>query len=246
MSIPPPSVRKSQIRIISVPPDMSIVVPPGFPLRRDDTITGRGGKIVVTRQASVTRVNGTTIKSSRATAQLFPYYNEVFKIAGGKRVTVRVLTNVQDVLVCQRLPHYLAWPYGMYVGAELDGMLVGTMVLHRLPFHMRPSWRRELERKWGGYREALWIRRISVAEHAQRQGIGRALVTAAKKIGIAFWLPRPRVVELISREPDYDFLIRTGYKRAQDGRPGYLRLRASDGKIEKRRETRYYYWAAAE
>jgi GNAT superfamily N-acetyltransferase len=129
------------------------------------------------------------------------------------------------------------------VGAELAGSLVGALVLHRLPYHMRPSWRRDLEASWGGYRETLWVRRLSVASDFQDLGIGRALATAAKAIGRHHWLPKPRIVELISREGDYSFLRRVGFQRAEEGRVGYLRIRTSEG-IDRRREKRFYYWAS--
>jgi GNAT superfamily N-acetyltransferase len=236
-------LRTTQVRVITTPSGISVAVPPGFPIRKGDMIHEERGRVLATRPRS-------TINSSprvvvpKATAQLFPYYRKVFDIEGGKKVVIRFVTDIQDILACRRLPHYLVWPpSGLYVAAEMDDVVVGALVLHRLPYHMRPSWRRELEDSWGGYREAIWVRRISVAQRVQRQGIGRALARAAKEIGRRYWLPQPQVVELISKEPTYPFLLECGYQRANEGRAGYLRMQTAAG-VEIRREKRYYYWAS--
>lgn len=234
------SFRTTQVRVIKAG-RFSVAVPPGYPIRKDDVVRRERGRILVTRPR-FTISKSPRLAVPEGTAQLFPYYRKLFDTEDGERIVVRFVTDVQDILACHRLPHYLAWPSsGLYVVAELNNDVVGALVLHRLPYHMRPYWRRELEVSWGGYREAIWVRRISVAEHAQGLGIGGALATAAKEIGRKHWLPRPQIVELISREPDYPFLLGLGYQRAAEGRAGYLRLQTGDG-VERRREKRYYYW----
>lgn len=222
-----------------------IVVPFGYPLRTGDSVEDVRGVVRVDRPEQTIDLadRGVSATIPSCDAVLFPYFERGYRARNGGKILVRTVSDVGDRIRCQQLVHYLRWPAGFYVAATVDDEIAGVIVLSRLAPHMRPKWRRELEEAWRvDYAEALWIRRVSVADRFQRQGIGTALAKAAVEIGKRHWLPRPTLVELIATDPEHHFVMRAGFTKADQGRRGTLAFVDGNGTVERRRETRYYYW----
>lgn len=222
-----------------------VIIPAGYPLRPNDRIQKHRGKVKIFRNESRVELTkeGPKVKVPACRAILYPYFKRTYTARDGRLITVRTVVKNSDRLACQKLYHYLGWSAGLYVAAEVDGNIVGAIVLSRLVPHMRPSWRRELELSLErSYLEALWIRRLSVRKRMRGLGIGTALAKGAIEIGRDYWLPKPTLVELIATNGSHNFLLHAGFRRAPEGRRRSLPFRESDGSIHRRRETRYYYW----
>lgn len=215
-----------------------VILPLGYPIRASDQIEIKGDEVWATRKEQEISP-GVVIPRSRALVS--PYFTDTVSLKNGQGLTIKPVFTADEWLACQRLPHYLQPPPGMYICGKIEEEVVGVLILSRLAYHMRPSWRREFE-KTRGYLEALWIRRISVSEDYQGAGVGGALARAAVSIGSKYWLPKPRIVELIATGSKHGFLTRNGYTREDEGRRGYLKYALPDGSTELRLEDRYYYW----
>lgn len=222
-----------------------VVVPYGYPLRSTDVIRDARGVLIAHRGAQRTRIadRHTSVTIPACDAIVFPYFVATYRTKDRRKVLIETVTSVKDRRAAQRLFHYLRWPPGLYVVAKVGERLAGVMVLARLAPHMRPKWRRELEDAWGSkYIEALWIRRVSVAKRFQGQGIGTALAKAAVQIARTYWLPSPKLAELIATDPRHNFLLRAGFTRAKKGRRGRLKFLDKDGHVKPKIAARYYYW----
>jgi GNAT superfamily N-acetyltransferase len=221
-----------------------IALPFGFPLQKHDLVELKGDKVILFRQSYTQKLGSKLISIPDSKIQIFPSYLEEFTLKDGSKLTVQPIFSFEDWQACRQIEHYLKWPSsGMYICGKQDGKVVGAIVLGRFPNHMRPSWRRELETERGeDLIEALWIRRIAVSKNYQDNGVGKSLALAALSIGRSYWLPKPCIIEVISKRDDHYFLTRIGYHKEELGRYGYLSFPESGGEIIKKRVKRYYYW----
>jgi len=239
------SVRSSSIRVLEIH-GQDVILPLGFSIKEDDEIECRGNEIWVKRQDRTVEWQNENVVIKGGEAKLFPHFSGRTSLPtalGEGWLEYKVATSLREKLECTKLYHYVGWSPGVYVCATLNQKVVGTVVFSRLPFHMRPWWRRQLEQaEWGRYREALWIRRIAVDERMQGKGIGTAMAKLAVRFGKRYWLPPPELVEVIATEPNHGFLKRAGYKRAKEKRKGTLKLHEKDGSTHLERVERFYYW----
>lgn len=228
--------------------DQEIVVPPGRPLRKTDRILKEDDEVYINR-ADITHdlEDGTTLTIPGGTGQLYPYFHTLKPLAapidGETHVTIQEAKTIQERMRCKSLPHYLGWSPGAYLYATLNGYgPLGAIVISRLPYHMRPKWRRNLEREWGGYREAAWIRRVSVRKDVQDRGVGTALATASLDYTRNHWLPTPQVIESIATESGHGFFLRAGFTESEESYRGRLNIVKPDGTRNREYRDRYYYW----
>jgi GNAT superfamily N-acetyltransferase len=221
-----------------------IALPFGFPLQKNDLVELDGDKVILFRKSHTQKIESGQVTIPDSRSQIFPHYIEEFTLKDGSKLTVQPVFSFEDWQACRQIEHYLNWPSsGAYFCAKKEGKVVGVLVLARFPNHMRPSWRRELEKGHGkDLLEALWIRRIAVDKDFHDNGIGKSLARAAMSIGRSYWLPRPCIIELISTIGDHHFLTQVGYIREELGKYGYLTLSRSDGETIKQHIKRYYYW----
>jgi GNAT superfamily N-acetyltransferase len=179
-------------------------------------------------------------------ALIYPYLQECLVLANGEQVVVQGVTTPDELRQCRQVQddtHYLDWPKaGMYLCAKIGQKVVGALVLSRLPPHMSPRWRRQMETERGHQLEALWVRRIAIQESYQRMGIGSCLASIAIEVARNYWLPKPDIVELISINGNYNFLLNNGFSRADEPHKGPLNLREGT-ELHRRQVLRYYYWA---
>lgn len=225
-----------------------IVVPPGRPLRETDEIIVEGETIRISRADITHEFEAGQLTIAGGVGQLYPYFsatgtlNEPFE--GETAVKIKEASTIEERMRCKTLPHYLGWSPGAYLYATVDGITpLGALVISRLPYHMRPKWRRNLEDdEWGGYREAAWIRRVAVREDVQGKGIGTALASASVEYARRHWVPSPSLVESIATESGHGFFLRAGFTEEEESYRSRLNIVQPDGSRSREYRDRYYYW----
>lgn len=219
------------------PQGAAVPLPHGFPRQAINGVEEIDGKVWALGNAHP--ISATAVPSERVL--LYPYIQEQMDLDDGVQITIHAVASPSDLLGCRQLPHYLDWPTaGMYICAKSGTQVVGALVLSRLVRHMRPWWRRKLEEERGKELEALWVRRIAVAENFQNRMIGSFLAKVAVDIARSYWLPKPDIVELVSRNKNHNFLLRSGFTLDESSRRGSLKL---SGCSTRASALRYYYWS---
>ena len=234
-------------------------LPFGMPFRKEDTAQRDGnGKIIwirnpITHYTAQLDENG-KIRWNRdfikqdSCAQIYLSCNNTFSLKNDNTpLIVGPIFTFEEWKKCNEIletTHYLTLPpSGMYIAGKIDNEIVGTLVLSNFAFHMRPDERRKLEGINGDrYIEALWIRRIAVHQNFRKKGVGQSLAEAAISIAKDYWLPKPDIIELISKENNHQFLFKAGYEKRLEKRIRYLNLEQNNGTRKKQKEDTFYYW----
>ena len=224
------SIRGATCQVVGIGTE-SFVMPPGFVARPGDRFRKESDGVYLTRKDAKTVINGVVFTVPGGTARISPPFTRRVTLRVGwkapTKIVVQTATSPHERLQCTTLfneVHYLGASPGVFVYAAIDDGPIGALALSRLPPHMRPAWRRELEKEWGEFRDALWIRRICVAKEHQGKGVGTLLAKCAVSFAKGFWLPKPELVEVIATSGGHKFLNRAGYKSSKTTRREYIKI----------------------
>jgi GNAT superfamily N-acetyltransferase len=229
-----------------------IPLPFGLPLQKGDSVVSVNKTSILWKRPQKKiniqdRNKLITIPEQHVT--VYPYYHKTFTLKDDRTLlTVEPIFCPEELGECNRIlrnRHYLPLPpSGMYIAGKIGNEIVGTLVLSRLPPHMRPCQRRKLEdEREEIFIEGLWIRRIAVDGKFSRKGVGTSLAIAAIDIAKDFWLPKPHIIELISEIKNHDFLTNAGYERHLVTRKKYLKETSQTApELKKHTDTYYYYY----
>jgi GNAT superfamily N-acetyltransferase len=229
-----------------------IPLPFGLPLQKGDSVVSESktSSILWKRPEKEIKIQDRDdlFKTPEQHVTVYPYYQKTFTLEDKRLLTVEPIFCPKELGECNRIlrnRHYLPLPpSGMYIAGKIDNKIVGTLVLSRIPPHMRPCQRRILEDKRKEiFIEGLWIRRIAVDGEFSRKGVGKNLAIAAIDIAKDFWLPKPHIIELISKIQNHNFLTKAGYERHPVTRKKYLKETSQTApKLKKYTDTYYYYY----